>query len=165
MSVQGVIAAMDELNELHLKLIAAADEKIQAIVANDVDGVTRQTNQESRLLRQIAEAERNRAEQIDAFLKEKGIRSQLNLNITEISRLVFDAQEKQQLLAMRDTLLATANTLRQKNETVKMLLEQSMEFIDFSLGVLIGDEDDMIYQNPSQQTSGYKKITYFDAKA
>lgn len=166
MSVEQVIKELNSLNEIYEQLLDTAQIKKTVVINNDVAELTRLMTLENRLLKQIDHIEQRRAVSMSAFLKEKGIRSNLNLTITEIARLVFDPDEKKALLEIRDTLVENGRALKRENEIIQQLIEQSMQFIDFTLNILIDHEDDLIYQNPAQQSSQYPKNTHFlDTKA
>lgn len=166
MSVQSVIQAMSNLNDVHLEMIDVGKEKQQAIIDNDSTNLTRLMTIENRLLRQMNELEQQRVEQVNIFLKEKGIRSQLSLSVTELSRLVFDPEEKQELMQIRDSLLSNAMILKKQNELTTQLLEQSLHFIDFSLNIIVGVDEEMIYKKPTDTPPGLSnKNNFFDAKA
>lgn len=166
MSVYQVIAEMDHLNELHCHLIDAAKEKQQAILNNDMQHLTQIMNKETRLLKQVTESEVARVDAANVFLAEKGIRSQLKLTITEMTRLVFDQEEKQSLLDAQRRLLDTLLTLKNLNNTNKEMIDQSLSFIDYSLNLIVSrPEDDMVYQNPNQQnTQRSLNRNFFDAR-
>jgi len=155
---------MEQLIELHESLINTANDKKRAIADNNIQLLTSLMTQENRLVKQIATTEQRRLDYVSIFLKEKGIRSQLNLTVTELSRLVFDNEDKQRLLDVKDRLLSSVHLLKKENKLVEQLLEQSLEFIDFSLNIIVGVDDDLIYQNPSQPLAGYKKNNFFDSK-
>lgn len=166
MSVQNVILAMTKLNDVHLEMIDVGKEKQQAIIDNDSSNLTRLMTIENRLLRQMNELEQQRVEQVNFFLQEKGIRSQLSLSVTELSRLVFDPDEKRELMQIRDSLLSNAMILKRQNELTTQLLEQSLHFIDFSLNIIVGVDEEMIYKKPTDTPPALSnKNNFFDAKA
>ena len=166
MSVSQVISAMEELNELHHHLMDAGLEKQQAILKNDMQYLTQIMTKETRLLKQVTESEARRIATVHIFLKEKGIRSQLNLTITEMTRLVFDQEEKQHLLDAQRRLSDTLLALKELNSTNKELIDQSLSFIDYSLNLIVSrPEDDMLYQNPGHQNSQRNQnSSFFDAR-
>ncbi|MGG3453246.1 flagellar protein FlgN [Paenibacillus rhizolycopersici] len=165
MSIQPIISAMKQVNELHMKLLEAGREKHRAIINNDTTELTKWMMGETRLLKHINEAEELRVEAMKAYLKEKGIRSQLNLTVAELARLVFDPDEKHELLEIRDQLLNNASELHKQNQLTQQLLDQSLSFIDFSLNLYVGVDDDLIYQNPTSVPAKPNKNNFFDAKA
>ncbi|MGV2787260.1 flagellar protein FlgN, partial [Clostridium perfringens] len=90
MSARSIIEYMKRQDELHQQLIEAGKDKRQAILDNDVERLTAvmTKTKENRLLKQVAETEALRQGAADDFLREKGIRSQLQLTVTEMTRLV-----------------------------------------------------------------------------
>ncbi|MGG1614567.1 MULTISPECIES: flagellar protein FlgN [Paenibacillus] len=166
MSVQQVVDALRHLDELYRTLIELGAEKQKAIMANDVAGLTQVMTKETRLLKQAAELDELREESVFRFLKEKGIRSQLNLTITEMSRLVFDTEEKQMLLDAQRQLSITLQELKRLNAINKELIEQSLTFIDYSLNLLTSlPEDELMYTDPTKQQATKKNRSYFDTRA
>lgn len=166
MSVYQIISTLKELNEVHVQLLEIGKEKQQAIIKNDSLVLTTLMTKENRLLKKMDNIEVQRGEAVTSFLSEKGIRSQLNLTVSEISRLVFDPDEKRELLEIRDLLIDNIMQLKKQNEHTKELLEQSLHFIDFSLNLIFGVDEDMIYRKPTdQQLTLTNRNNYFDTKA
>lgn len=164
MSIHQVINMMNRINDSHQELIELGKLKQKAIIQNDSTSLTKLMSAENRLLKQITEAETLRGEAVSDFLKDKGIRSQLDLTVTELSRLVFDPTEKQELLEIRDQLLHTAEELKKQNEATRQLIEQSLQFIDYSLNLIVGVDEDVIYHKPSDAPV-LSKNNFFDARA
>ncbi|GAB6927552.1 hypothetical protein JCM10914A_15350 [Paenibacillus sp. JCM 10914] len=166
MSVRSIIDYMKRQDELHEQLIAAGQDKRQAILDNDVERLTSVMTKENRLLKQVAETERQRQDAADEFLREKGIRSQLQLTVTEMTRLVFNPDEKNELLQVQQQLMDRLMALKELNAMNKELIEQSLAFIDYSLNLLVSrPEDDLLYQHPKQQQSAGKGRSMFDTRA
>ncbi|MDR9853373.1 flagellar protein FlgN [Paenibacillus sp. VCA1] len=167
MSVQQVIVTMDQLNGAYSEMIQAGEEKQQVIIKNDIQALTQIMTRETRLLKQIAEYDAEREEAMQAFLREKGIRSKLQLTITEMTRLVFEPEEKQSLIDAQKRLTETLVALKNINQINKELIDQSLAFIDYSLNLVVSrPEDDMLYKNPAQQkTTGGNNRGFFDARA
>lgn len=165
MSIHQIIGAMRQLENWHQELIELGKAKQKSIIENDSSSLTKLMSAENRLLKQITKTEELRVEAVAAFLKEKGIRSQLDLTVTELSRLVFDQNDKRDLLEERDQLLNSVAELKKQNEATQQLIEHSLHFIDFSLNLLVGVDEDMIYHKPSDASTISNKNSFFDAKA
>jgi len=167
LSAQQVISTLKELNDVHISLIEIGKVKQRAIIENDAVVLTTLMTKENRLLKQMNDAEARRGEAVSSFLRDKGIRSQLNLTVSELVRLVFDQDEKKELLEIRDLLTDNALILKKQNEHTKELLEQSLHFIDFSLNLILGVDEDLIYSKPTanQPSLANRSNNYFDTKA
>ncbi|WP_232278501.1 flagellar protein FlgN [Paenibacillus sp. 481] len=154
MSLQRLMNVLDHLNELHLQLLSIAEEKKDIIARNQVDQLSLLMTKESRLLKQVAEADEERVAAAHAFLQEKGIRSQLNLTISEIARLVFQPEERLRLQETQQRLSETLQKLKEKNAVIQSLLHQSLDFVEYSLNLFTSrPEDDVVYQHPAQANS------------
>lgn len=166
MSLLQVTHAMVQLVELHEQLINVGEEKKQAIMSNDIGVITQCVAKEMQLVKKVNTVEEQRVNGVYSFLQEKGIRSQLNLTITEMTRLVFDPEERNQLIALQTTLYDRLTQLKELNAINKDLIEQSLTFIDYSMNLIINQpEDHMIYQDPSKQKLDIPNRSYFDSRA
>lgn len=164
-SVQRIIESLTLLNDLHKQLLDIAEEKKQVIIKNDVEGLSQLMTKESRLLKQVAEAEGERQQMAQQFLQEKGIRSQLNLTVTEIARLVFQAEERMELLNIQRDLSDTLHKLKERNVILQELLQQSLSFVEYSLNLYMSrPEDEVVYQHPAQGNSSTPR-SMFDTRA
>lgn len=98
MPLERLIDVLEQLREAHEQLIALGNQKKEALISNKVDQLILVMNQESKISRHIEQLDERRLQAAYEFLQERGIKSKLNLNITELSRLVFDVEDKQSLL-------------------------------------------------------------------
>ena len=166
MSLLQVTHAMEQLVELHEQLINVGDAKKPAIMPNTISAITQCVSKEMQLVKKVAVADEARINGVYSFLQEKGIRSQLNLTITEITRLIFDLEEKNQLVALQTKLHDRLIQLKELNAVNKDLIEQSLTFIDYSMNLIVNQpEDHMIYHDPSKQKLDMPNRNYFDTRA
>ncbi|MFC7558948.1 flagellar protein FlgN [Paenibacillus farraposensis] len=133
---------------------------------NDINSLVQHLKQESRLLKQVEELEEARMEVSYELLRERGIRSQLNLTITELARLVFDPEDKNKLLSVQSRLSHTLSELKEVNAINQKLIEQSLVFIDYSLDLLVGrPNQEMTYMHPDQKSNQLARPGLLDTKA
>lgn len=166
MPVQTLIVALEKLTELHEELSALADRKREALVRNVVDEVSAIVNRETKLARAVEELLREQAEATSAFFRSKGFQPTRAVTVTELSRMVTDLAQKEALLAARDRLTAVIDVLKKKNDLNQQLIEQSLAFINYSIDLVAGPDDELMYRNPKQQpTYGAKRPGYFDSRA
>lgn len=166
MAIQRLIDVLNQLDDVHQTMLTSGQAKKEVIMKDDIESLIQIMNQESRVMKRIAALEEERVDACQAFLQEKGIKSALNLTITELARLVFDPEEKASLLEAQAMLSMTLEKLKSVNDLNQMLLAQSLTFIDFSLALLGGEPaSEATYQHPSDK-SGTGPITgLFDARA
>ena len=94
MAIQELIDTLILLDEYHHDILKISMTKKSAIIENDVEKLIEIINQESRVLKQIEKLEVERICACETFLQEKGIKSQLELTVTELTRLVFDPKRR-----------------------------------------------------------------------
>ena len=165
MALTTLIELLYRLDEAHLDLIALAGRKKQAIIENKVDDLVQILNKESRQVKIVEKLEEERIQAAYAFLHQVGIRSNLNLNLTELSRLVFDLDEKQRLLEAQQKLSSTLQQLRNANSFNQELLNQALSYIDFSIETMAYPSDDQVtYKHPAARTGGFQKSGFFDSR-
>lgn len=166
MSVQLLIDLLEQLDLTHINMLELAQQKKKIIIENNVESLIHIMNQETKVLKQIEQLEEQRAGAAHQFLNESGIKSKLNLNVSELSRLVFDIEEKRKLLDVQTRLSNTLKLLKQANDLNQKLIEQSLLFIDFSLEVMVGKPNqEIIYKHPSERSSVMGRPGYFDSRA
>ncbi|KKO54963.1 flagellar protein FlgN [Paenibacillus sp. DMB20] len=167
MGVQVLIDSLERLEAVYTEMLALADFKKQAIMDNDVDEIIKLLNRESKGMKTIEQLERKRADAAYAFLQGHGVKSQLELTVTELSRLVFDPEEKKRLLDVQSRLSSILQQLKQKNDLNQHLIQQSLEFIDFSLDMLTGKslQEEAIYHHPSDRGGSTGRPGLFDTRA
>lgn len=165
MAISTLIELLERLDEVHLQMLDLAASKKQAIMDNKVDDLIEIMNRESKMVRQIESLEAQRAEAAYSFLQGVGIRSNLNLNLTELSRLVFDPEEKARLLEVRDQLSGTLTRLKKAADLNKLLIEQSLAYIDYSVDLMVErPNQDVTYQHPASRVHEVQRPGFFDAR-
>lgn len=165
MTIQMVIRSLEKLNDIHEELLMLGKEKMQVLIHNQVDQLTKLTNRESRLMKQVVEQEQIWLEATAKFLQEKGLQPNPSLTMSELIKLVFRAEEKMALQEAQRKLMDTIQKLKEMNSLNQQMLEQSLSFIDYTLDLLAGDSEELMYHNPADQKRVNKNVRIFDTKA
>jgi flagellar biosynthesis/type III secretory pathway chaperone len=166
MAIQRLIDILNQLDDVHQSMLVSGQTKKEAIIKDDINALIQIMNQESRMMKQITSLEEERVAACQAFLREKGIKSALNLNITELARLVFDPEKKAALQQAQSALSMTLEKLKRVNDLNQQLLAQSLTFIDYSLNLFGGGpEYEATYQHPSGNSNTGPITGLFDARA
>lgn len=166
MPLERLIDVLEQLDQKHLILLELAKSKKKIVMENDINSLVQHLKQESRLLKQVEELEEARMEVSYELLRERGIKSQLNLTITELARLVFDPEDKNKLLSVQSRLSHTLSELKEVNAINQKLIEQSLVFIDYSLDLLVGrPNQEMTYMHPDQKSNQLARPGLLDTKA
>lgn len=166
MAIQRLIDALNQLVDVHQTMLASGQAKKEAIMKDDIESLIQIMNQESRMMKRIAALEEERVAACQVFLQEKGIKSALNLTITELARLVFDPEEKKALLHTQKALSKTLNELKFINDLNQKLIEQSLAFVNYSMDLLgASPMQEATYKPPTDKPTGSKGPGFFDARA
>ncbi|WP_166243623.1 flagellar protein FlgN [Paenibacillus turpanensis] len=165
MAIQELIQVLRDMKDIHQSLLDIAQLKKETLINNQVDQLNGLVIKESKLVKQIAELEQKRVFEIGRFLVGKGYKPDPAVTVSDLSRIVFKAEDKQALLDAQQELAVVLGQLQRANQVNQELARNSLAFIDYTLNLLIGAEDDSVYQHPQQQAGGYKRNSYFDTKA
>ncbi|MFK4304076.1 MULTISPECIES: flagellar protein FlgN [unclassified Paenibacillus] len=166
MPLERLIDVLEELRVSHQQLISLGEQKKDALISNRVEQLIAVMNQESKLSRYIEQLDEQRMQAAYAFLQERGIKSRLNLNITELSRLVFDLEDKQRLLHIQKNLANTLQELKKLNELNQQLIQQAISYIDFSIeSMSYYAESEATYQRPADKSISTVTAGLFDTRA
>lgn len=133
MAIESIIDVLEQLEAAHVEMLELGERKKEAVVANKVDILISLINQESKLLKRIELIEQQRFLAVHQFLEGRGIKSKLNLTISELTRLVFDTAEKKRLLQAQTSLTDVLQKVKYLNESNQQLIKQSLSYIDFLL--------------------------------
>jgi Rps23 Pro-64 3,4-dihydroxylase Tpa1-like proline 4-hydroxylase len=166
MALAQLFNVLDQLDAAHQTMLHWGKSKRTAIMNNQVSELIQINNQESRVLKEILRLEEERVSCCHLFLQEKGIKSALNLNLTELSRLVFDPKDKEILLGKQQQLANSLSELKALNDMNQTLVEQSLQFLDYSMNLFSGVPDqEVTYQPPSGKQVGGSRMGMFDTRA
>ncbi|ARF68468.1 hypothetical protein B7C51_12590 [Paenibacillus larvae subsp. pulvifaciens] len=167
MSIEKMVHVMEGLIRLHRELLVLAREKTPVIVNNQVEKLNLIVHKENKLLREMNELNQERIQATGEYLLARGYRPDPKVTIRDLSRLIFKAEEKKELMELQEELMGLIEELRPINELNQKLIEQSLAFINYSLDLFIQTpEVEAVYRNPQEaSTSGVTCLGRFDSKA
>ncbi|PWW08359.1 FlgN protein [Paenibacillus cellulosilyticus] len=158
MSVQVIIEILQKQSEVYERLIQLADEKTPMLVRNDVQQLNAIMLQERKLVKRAEELEVSRFTHTNIFFS--NMRSHYRLGkLSDLIKAVTNADEKVALTQYHRLLTDLLAELKRKNELNQQLIQQSLSFLDYSIGLLVEDpSENYIYKNP--MSTGYGQTTY-----
>jgi flagellar biosynthesis/type III secretory pathway chaperone len=166
MAFQALIQTMTALNDIHDALSELAEQKKQVLIHNIVEQLTQIVSKENKLVKQLGELDRQRVEVIGQFLMEKGYKPNPKVTVSDLTKIIFNIEDKKTLLSLQKQLLGSIRKLREMNQLNQQLIEHSLSFIDYSLDLIVGPpDDDVIYHKPQQGNRGRKGLGLFDTRA
>lgn len=145
-----LLSVLQTENELLRSLIALGGEKQEKI--NDADAVMRIAGEEQALLQRLEEVDRERAVLYDVVAPGQDLEDWLP---------GLDERQQEQAGPLFLELAESVGALRSLNNLNQELLAQSLNYVQFSLNLLVGDESSGTYARQGT-TSPRKSI--FDRK-
>lgn len=134
--IEELIGVLEEELEIYDQLVPVAREKTQVIVKNDIPALQEITAREQGAVDRITalEVKRNR---IMKDIKTVLGTGEKELKLSDLIGLLKDDQkEKKTLSELHDKLKKTINVLVEINNRNKVLIQQSLELIEFNLNFL-----------------------------
>nr|WP_281358124.1 flagellar protein FlgN [Saccharibacillus qingshengii] len=161
-----LLEILEQMETAHQRMLELGEEKKTAIMKNDVDRLIAINNQESKMIKAIGALDQHRAEAAYALMQEKGIKSKLNLTMTELARLLFDPEDKNRLLQIQARLAHILRELKSLNDINQQLTEQSLSFINLSIDLMVGTPaDSYTYTHPANNYgAAHRNPGFFNAR-
>ncbi|MCR5829780.1 MAG: flagellar protein FlgN [Lachnospiraceae bacterium] len=134
--ISELVDVMSSENELYKELIPIASQKTRVIIDNDLKALQEITDKEQLAIEKINALEHKR----DEVIKNIGTvlsRDPATLNMkTLVEIMKKQPVEKDALCRIHDELTATLKALVTINDRNKLLIEQSLEMIDFNINLI-----------------------------
>jgi flagellar biosynthesis/type III secretory pathway chaperone len=161
-----LLELMGQLEAIHRELIGLAREKTPVLVRNDIEALNAIIHKENRLVRQVAELDRNRVQRTGEYLISRSYNPDPRVSVSDLIKIVFKAEEKKALMEAQRNLLDVLAELKRLNQVNQKLIEQSLDFINFSVDLLVEDPNqDLFYKAPTAPTGGKARNGLFDTRA
>ena len=150
-----LLDVMDILVELHKNLIVTEEEKIEAIINQDWKEVETLLKESESILSEIDRTEKLRED----VIKKMGY--DLNIPISKLSdSLPEDVYDN--LNSSKEKLIAAIDRLKSVNNKTKALLEDSLEIINFTLGLISnGNKSTKTYGVSGEEVTESKTTSSF----
>ena len=166
--IEELISTLTEEEALYQEMIPVSEEKTRVIVANDLEALQTVTEKEQVMVDKVGALEKKRMETV----KNIGIvlsRNPETLTLHSIVEMLHNQPEEQQKLrAIHDKLRVTTGRLKDINSQNKLLIEESLEMIEFNMNVLrstrMSSGSSNYTRNASQTSSAAAEPGMFDAK-
>ncbi len=161
-SIEQLKETLVKENQLYSQVLRLAEEKTKVIKSKDLKTLENITKKEQQFIMTMGTFERIRRSILTNVAEE--------LNIEEIDSvsellLFIDEVEGKEIDGLRNELLETIQSLKNTNKANEKLLNQSLEYVNFSLEMLTRvPEDGNRYSNKAEENKEIKPINFFDMK-
>jgi len=158
-----LITLLREQAEDFSDLAALASEKSEAIVKNDIEHLQKITNIENALVGKNQKADRRRIQLMNDVATVLNSNTD-TLTISHLIELLDGQPGRDELAEVGVSLREAADELKRLNEQNRILIENSLEYIDFSMNVMRSTQATPSYFTPEGEEMPGAASTFFDAK-
>lgn len=130
--------------QVHRELLSLEEDKEQILLRQDVAGLERCTREESELVQQLLRLEREREEWLRQWQEQMGASEGSPPTLSRIAEQLPE-QERQALEELQQELRQVLQRLQRLNENNRLLLENSLAYVRYNLGLIASLEDAGIY--------------------
>lgn len=134
--MEELIDTLNSEEELYRKIIPVEEEKTRAVIANDLNSLEDITVREHDLVDQVAALESKR-ERVAADIATVLGKNSQTITLEEIAQaLKNQPDDRKQLQRVHDRLKQTVARLQEVNDQNRVLLQESMQMIEFNMNVM-----------------------------
>jgi flagellar biosynthesis/type III secretory pathway chaperone len=165
-SLQQLNDSLRQTHQLYSELVELGLEKKDQVIHNRLNDLTQTLTKESKVLKRLADADEARVQAVLAFQREIGLPASPAMPLSELPRHVAKASDKATVEQLLKQISDKARELKRINDLNQSLIEHALDFVEYSLELLVGLPEEVVYQAPAQQTPAMKRsIGMFDTKA
>lgn len=164
MSMQEIIASLQQLLELHQSLLAISENKTEVLKKGDTDALKQLLKKEQKHVQALNKIEKTRLQQVSSWTTA----NQLDIeetNVTALLECVKDKKEKDDLERVATQLTELLVALKQQEQLNQQLTKQSLQFVQLSMDMIAPTIQSINYGNQKQSTDKSSKRSVFDSKA
>lgn len=169
MTADAILAPMKTMLDLHRTLLETSEGKRQAILGNQVSELAGWVNKETRLMKQVSEAQKQWRTAIMQFLVGRGMMPRSSITLDEIAELVEPEETRIALLDLQRQLMDLLLELKERNANNQQLIEKSLDYVNYSLDLVYGASgQDVVYGNPVSKgnaNGAAQRYFQFDTRA
>lgn len=134
--IEDLMETLDREEKLYANLIPIQEEKIRAIVANDLDALSRLSTSEQKLVDEVGNLENKRIQVTEDIATVLG-KVPGTMNLEQIIQVLGkQPAEQKQLQILHDRLRRTIARLQELNAQNKELLTQALEMVEYNMNVI-----------------------------
>ncbi|WP_428909641.1 flagellar protein FlgN [Niallia sp. Krafla_26] len=158
LSAQALITVMEKLLKLHQSLLGLSKEKTAILKNGDFDAFQEYLRNEQKHINAITILEKERQKAVSSIIPEES-----EWTLTNCLPQLYDA-DQEKLLSIKQELTDLIKQLKEVNELNQQLVQQSLQFVNLQLDLLLPDELDNYSKEQNDQDS-LPKTSIFDSKA
>lgn len=160
--IGNLINVMNEENKIYDELLRLSGDKTDIIVKGKVSELDSMVSIEQALIVKLGELEGHREGIVDDIAVQLGVKTS-ELTVSELVKRIGEDRTRE-LQKCQTKLSGTLNNLKELNDINSKLVKNSLEFIDFSVNMLVGAPDPGNNYGYNGQVNDPQKRNLFDKK-
>ncbi len=168
MSLQALCRNLTNIIESNQQIYALALRKKEILIAGNIDSLAKIVQQESDLIKTMGLLEAGRQQLVNDVIQEYKVNQTETILLTDLLAHIPDSAEKEELNQLYTRLNTLLSDVQSMNELNQQLIENSLEFVNYSIELFTEVPDEQIYHKPAVQDSGSigsQRRSIFDTKA
>ncbi|AUJ23288.1 flagellar protein FlgN [Virgibacillus dokdonensis] len=162
MSLKTLIDILEKLLHLHVEFVDLSKMKTNVVKNGDVDTLSSIIARERKLSRKMEKVEKERQQYMATWFEVNQPQEQ-EQTVTTLLSQVESEKDKEQLIELTTELMRTMAQLKQQEQLNRMLIQQSLQFVHFSLDLMNPTIESMNYGTDKEKQVRSKQ-SLFDSK-
>ena len=133
--MEKVIEILKKEYEIYQEMLKISEQKTDIIVKDKVDELGEMTAKEEEFVKQFIGFEKERVQIVKQFASEHGLGDRI-VKIPELCE--YFPENKDELMGLRKDIFDIVEKIKKKTELNAKLLKNSLEYINFSVGLATG---------------------------
>ena len=157
--MEKVIEILKKEYEIYQEMLKISEQKTDIIVKDKVDELEEMTAREEEFVKQFIGLEKERVQIVKRFAVEHDLGDKI-VKIPELCE--YFPEKKAEMMELRKDILAIVEKIKTKTELNAKLLKNSLEYINFSVGLATGASTSNGIYGQSGSTGRGEAKKFFD---
>ena len=162
MSIDPLLEAMKELKIAHEDLLNIANTKTKVLIDGDMEALQKLLMEERKSIKVLEKLERKRQSEASLYQQEHQLTDE-EMTVSALLENLTDEEVQNRLEGLAIELIELVTELKQVEDTNKTLLEQSMQFVQFSIDLMSPSLNKLNYGQQKQPQREARST--FDSRA
>lgn len=162
MSIAPLLNKLQDLLKAHETLLLISDEKTDVLIEGNMEAFQKILLSEKKAVKELSRAENERQKVSTQYASDYKLTEE-EVTVTSLIERLTDSDEHKHLEDITTKLVNCITELKRKEEMNRVLIQQSMQFVQFSLDVMNPNIEKMNYGNKSKNSNNARST--FDSQA
>lgn len=158
MAIQAIIRSLKELIQSHQGLLEISEQKTALITDGSIEKLQTLLVKERKEIRLLEQAEEKRQAGVEAWFQEKQANREATL--TNMLEIITDETEQKQLETATIKLTEIITNLKQQEDLNHSLLNQSMQFVQLTMGMMNPSIKEINYGKQKHTTANMNRSVF-----